>query len=213
MTIVVGLTGQTGAGKTTVSDSLAQNTITVINADDVSKIVMDTNKSCLGDIVVAFGCQIIDRNGQLKRKVLADIVFHDAEKLELLNRTVYPYIVEKIKDMLDEYKAANTPLVILDAPTLYEAGCDKYCDYVIAIIAPEEMRLKRIQERDNISEEHAKARIASQHNDEFFIQHADYVIENTGDKLSLISSFNEVMRSILLSVREKYENKRAQNDN
>lgn len=194
MSIVIGLTGQTGAGKTTLSDNLRARGITVVDADVIARDVVSNSKSCLGDLVLEFGCVIIDHNGDLNRRKLSGVVFNDKQKLRRLNAITFPHIVACIEDTLASCRAQRTPLVVLDAPTLYEAGCDKMCRFVVAVIAPEEMRMRRIIQRDNLTEEEALARIRAQHDDQFFRERAAFVIENAQDPAGMIGQMDEILR-------------------
>ena len=87
-------------------------------------------------------------------------------------------------------------MILLDAPTLFESGIDSLCDFIVSCIAPAEVRVKRITARDGITEEQAKARIASQHDDEFFRQRSDYVIENKGSERELADAAVKIIDDI-----------------
>ena len=163
-----------------VSGALRDLGIPVLDADVLARDVIDNSKSCLGDLVLEFGCGIIDHNGELNRRAMSAIVFTDRQKLRRLNAITHPHIVRRIEEEVERYRKAETPILVLDAPTLYEAGVDRICVQVIAVIAPQEMRLRRILERDGITEEEAMNRIRSQHDDAFFRQRADFVVVNDG---------------------------------
>ena len=115
--MVIGLTGQTGAGKTTVSDYLRENGVTVIDAD----------------IALEFGCEYINMDGTLNRRKMARTVFGDKAKLKKLNSLMFPYIIEEIRGELARLKEEQGGLIVLDAPTLFESGADKECDYVVSV--------------------------------------------------------------------------------
>lgn len=185
---VIGLTGQTGAGKTTASAALREGGLPVIDCDLLARDVVNNSKSCLGDLVLAFGCDIIDHNGELNRRKLSAAVFGDRKKLRQLNAITFPHIVRRIEEEIEAFCRRGAGALVLDAPTLYEAGADKLCDAVVAVIAPVETRLWRIVERDGLTEEEAMNRIRSQHDDAFFRQRAGYVIENTGTPQELIEA-------------------------
>ena len=177
---VIGLTGQTGAGKTTASEALRAGGLPVIDCDLLAREVVNHSKSCLGDLVLAFGCEIIDHNGELNRRRLSGIVFNDRAKLRRLNAITFPHILRRIEEEIERYRRRGAAALVLDAPTLYEAGADKLCYAVVAVTAPEEDRLRRIIARDGLSEEEASARIRSQHDDAFFRARANFLVENTG---------------------------------
>lgn len=185
---VIGLTGQTGAGKTTASDALRAGGLPVIDCDLLAREVVNNSKSCLGDLVLAFGCDIIDHNGELNRRKLGAAVFGDKKKLRRLNAITFPHILHRIEEEIERYKKLGTGALVLDAPTLYEAKADKLCSAVVAVIAPEQQRLQRITARDGLSEQEALNRIHSQHDDAFFRARAGYLVENSGSPQELIEA-------------------------
>ena len=196
MSYVLGLTGQTGAGKTTVCDALRARGVPVIDCDLLAREVIDNSKSCLGDLVLEFGCDVIDHNGELNRRKLGSVVFSDKRRLRRLNETTYPHIMRQIEETVGSYREAAVPLLVLDAPTLYEAGADKLCDAVIAVLAPEEARLRRIMARDALPEPDARNRIKSQHSDGFYKKRADFVVENSGTQAELLGYVDEILAQV-----------------
>ena len=148
---LIGLTGQSGAGKTTVSDTFKEEGIPVINADFVAREVVKPKSPCLNDVIRAFGNEYLLPNGNLNRKMLANTVFTSKTKLSLLNSIMYPYITREILGIADEYSKGGEKIVIVDAPTLFESGIDKYCKKIISVISDINVRLKRIIKRDNIT--------------------------------------------------------------
>ncbi len=176
--MVVGLTGQTGAGKSTVSEVFAKNGYAVINADHISRIVVEKGTDCLKELVDFFGLPILNPDGTLNRKALAAIVFTDKAKLEMLNSIIYPYITTEILSRIKQYSDKGNNLILLDAPTLFESHSDDFCEIIISVTANPETRKKRIMERDGITAEQAQNRMNSQLDTEYFIKHSDYIIEN-----------------------------------
>ena len=102
--MVIGLTGQTGAGKTTVSDYLRENGVTVIDADQVARRVVEQGSACIADIALEFGCEYINMDGTLNRRKMARTVFGDKVKLKKLNSLMFPYIIEEIRGELARLK-------------------------------------------------------------------------------------------------------------
>lgn len=178
---IIGLTGQTGAGKSTVSKTLSSRGITVIDCDLVAREVVDKEKELLADLAIEYGIGILNQDGTLNRRKLGSIVFADREKLDRLNEIIFPYIKRNIADKVTFLRKKGIPMVVLDAPTLFESGIDKECDDIISVIAPEELRLNRIMVRDHLSDTEARNRIASQHDDAFFIENSSRVIVNDKD--------------------------------
>ena len=183
--MIIGLTGQTGAGKSTVTQILRDQGAAIVDADQVARQVVGCGSGCLAEIALEFGIGVLQADGTLNRRKLGDIVFHDKQKLRRLNQITFPYITREIQETIDRHKREGTQWIILDAPTLFESGSNKMCDKVISVIASPELRRNRIMIRDNITEEQADSRIASQHEDEFYTQQSDYVLENSGDMAAL----------------------------
>lgn len=178
---VVGLTGQTGAGKSTVSRLLAQQGFPVIDCDEVSRYVVANEKRCLADLALTFSIAILEADGTLNRKRLGNIVFGNPDRLARLNEIIFPYIRAEIDRRLTAFAETGAALVILDAPTLFESGADAVCDAVVSVIAPVEQRLNRIIVRDHLSDDEARQRIASQQPDEFYASRSKLVLQNDGD--------------------------------
>lgn len=180
MAEVIGLTGQTGAGKSTVRELFKAKGAAVIDADAVSHDIVDNDLSCLTDIVEHFSCIVLNDKGKLNRKALGRIVFSDQKKLAVLNKIMFPYIVSAIKGKVTAYEHAGAQMIVIDGATLIESGCSKMCSVLISVTAEEETRLTRIIHRDGISKRDAVRRVSAQHPEEFYIEASDYVIKNNG---------------------------------
>lgn len=176
--LVVGLTGQTGAGKSTVSKVFAENGFAVINADLISRKVVEKGTKCLDELAEVFSDAILNEDGTLNRKMLGNIVFSDKTKLEMLNSIIYPYITSEILEEIKIYSDSGQKLVLLDAPTLFESHSDDFCEIIISVLANEATRKERIILRDGLTEKQAQDRMNSQHDAEFFAANSDFVIEN-----------------------------------
>ena len=200
--MIVGLTGQTGAGKSTVSRIFSENGFKVINADIIARKVVEKGTPCLAEISDYFGLSILNADGTLNRKALAEIVFTDRAKLETLDTIIYPYITGEILRLIRKYSAEGEKFILLDAPTLFESRADDFCDIIISVLADADIRLKRITARDNISEEQARQRMNSQLSEDFFISHSDYIIKNNG----LIDAVAEISKEVSDKIRDYYNN-------
>ncbi|MCC8069864.1 MAG: dephospho-CoA kinase [Ruminococcus sp.] len=196
--LIVGLTGQTGAGKTTVSEMFLENGFYIINADLIARMVMDKDTPCLNDVVSAFGNDILNENGELNRRRLSDIIFNDKNQLERLNSITYPYIVEKIQVMINSALTFCSNKILIDAPTLFESGCNKLCDIIVSVVSNRDLRLRRIISRDNITKSQAESRIKSQLSEDFFRTHSDYIIENNTSIQDLQLKSLDVISKIVL---------------
>ncbi len=191
-TIVVGLTGQTGAGKSTVSEIFVRHGFMLIDADKISHEVVEPGMPCLAEIFDYFGEAVRNSDGSLNRKALAKIVFTDKKKLESLNSICYPFITEEIFRKINQFAEQECHFILLDAPTLFESRASDFCDMIISVVANPEIRCARIMARDTMTEQAARERMNAQLDETFFIQHSDYVIHNNGNLEQLSELSGEV---------------------
>lgn len=198
--MVVGLTGQTGAGKSTVSRVFSDNGFAVINADTVARIVVEKGSKCLDEIADFFGSSVITPEKTLDRRALADIVFSDKTKLETLNTIIYPYITGEILRCIRQYSESGKKLILLDAPTLFESRADDFCEIIISVLADADIRKKRIISRDGLTPEQAQRRMSSQLDEDFFEKHSDYIIHNNGE----LDTVSEISKEVSDKIREIY---------
>ncbi len=192
MQMIIGLTGPTGSGKSTVAKFLEDMEFVILDYDKISRDTSRKGSPCLLELSREFGDEILDLEGNLQRKVLGKIVFSDPEKLETLNKITHRYILKESDRLMMENADKN---VVLDAPLLFEANLDKKCDAVIGVVAPKELRISRICERDSIDEESAKSRIKSQHDEDFFRENCDFIIENTKDTEYIALQIKEIFNA------------------
>lgn len=201
--MVVGLTGQTGAGKSTVSKVFASNGFAVVDADQVARKIVEKGTKCLDEIADLFGQQVINVDGTLNRKALAGIVFSDKSRLEALNTITYPYITGEILRQIRLHSLKGEKLILLDAPTLFESRADDFCEIIISVLADADIREKRIIARDSLTAEQARKRMNSQLDEDFFRRHSDYIIQNNG-RIDLV---NEIAAEVSEKIRELYNKK------
>ena len=196
MSFVVGLTGPTGAGKSSVT-AVAENLgFKIVDCDKLSRVAVEKRSEGLLAVVAAFGDEVLNDDKTLNRAVLAKKAFSTPENTELLNKTLLPYIMTLVKAELD------CDLVLLDAPTLFESGADSLCNEVIAVISDEKTRLDRIMARDNIDEEAALLRIKAGKPDEFYIEKTNNIVYNDCELLVL----NLKIQKLLTKLMEEYNN-------
>jgi len=175
----IGLTGGIGSGKSTVARIFEVLGIPVYDADSASKRLMIEDEELKKNIQNSFGdASYLD--GKLDRKYLAEVVFNDPEKLSLLNSFVHPATIKHAKQWM---KKQHAPYVIKEAALIFESGADKDLDFVIGVRSPLSLRLKRIMERDGVSEEQVEARMNSQMNEEEKLRLCKYVIVNDEQQL------------------------------
>lgn len=175
---IIGLTGLTGAGKSTVAQKLMAYGCYHIDADKVAKDVINNSEKAKTKLKEVFGDDVVNDDGTINRPVLASRAFADEESTNTLNSIVHPEITEKIREIIDEKKNMGYRGIVLDAIALFESGEDKLCDFTVAVVAPKDIRLERIMKRDNITEEKALERINAQKDESFFTKKADFVLWN-----------------------------------
>ena len=176
--LVVGLTGNIGCGKSSLSDIFRAEGIKIIDADIIARQIYDDEK-LLRKVYETFGNDIKNEDGSLNRKALGRIVFSDDEKLIQLNKLTHPVIRQKVSDEIEEYKSQNEEIVILDAALLVESDYLNFIDKLLVVTCKENIQIERIIARDNCSIEEALGRIKSQMSQENKVKYADYVIDNS----------------------------------
>ena len=197
--LVLGLTGNIGCGKSSVSTIFMENNIKVVDADIVARQIFD-DKNLLNEVFSTFGESIKNQDGSLNRKALGNIVFNDDNKLIELNNLTHPKIKEKILSEIEKVKLFNKNIIVIDAALLIEAGYLEIVDKVLVITCNENIQIKRIQKRDNCSKEEALSRISSQISQEDKVKYADYVLDNSGD----LEELKEKTKEFLLYMKENW---------
>lgn len=180
MTYILGLTGGIATGKSTVSRYFFKKGYAVVDADVVARRVVEPGTEGLANIVAQFGTEIIQTDGTLNREKLGAMIFADAKKRETLNSLLSDLIRRAIMADTATLVNANQPLIVLDIPLLYEAGYETHCDAVMVVYTTEAVQLERLMARNNLTEEEALNRIASQEPIETKKDRADIVIDNNG---------------------------------
>ena len=174
--MIIGITGGTGCGKTTLLEELEKLGAMVLDCDAIYHQLLSTNSGLLDAIKNRFPGTV--DNGILQRKKLGSLVFSDEKALQDLNRITHAAIYGEVLRRLESKPA----LAAIDAIALFESGLEKLCDVTVAVTAPEEVRIRRIMVRDGISADYARSRIAAQKSDDWFRTNCDYVLENSGEK-------------------------------
>lgn len=193
---IIGVTGNSGAGKTSVCSILKEKYhISIIDADEVARKLSKKGNPYLQAIANNFGEEILDENGELKRKELAKLIYEQEEKRNTLNRLTFLYVVEEIKRRITELSSKKT--VAIDAALLLESGLDKICDMTIGLVAIEEDKVERICKRDGISKKMAKKRLAIQMPEEELKKRVNYVIINDGSKLTLEKEIEKIISKVI----------------
>lgn len=187
--LVLGLTGNIGCGKSSVSTIFMENNIKVVDADIVARQIFD-DKGLLNEVFSTFGKSIRNQDGSLNRRALGNIVFNDDQKLIALNNLTHPKIKQKILSQVEEYKNQGEKIVVIDAALLIEDDYIPYIQKLILITCREDIQINRIIARDNCTKEEAISRINSQMSQEDKKKFADYIIDNS-------NSFEELQEKVL----------------
>lgn len=186
--MIIGLTGQSGAGKSTVCGEFAQRGFTVIDCDSIARQTSN-DRRFLDEISRRFPEKLLSPDGTLNRTATAKLIFTDEEKRAQYQRIIFPYIINKIMCAIKSAKSN----VLLDAPTLFESGLEMVCNKIVSVTANTDKCAERIMERDKITSGQARERLFSQHSAEFFKGSSDYNIENNGTLRELIDRTAEII--------------------
>ena len=161
-----------------------------IDCDIIARKATEKGGEGLLAVVKAFGEDILNADGTLNRKALAEKAFKDADSADLLNKTLLPIIHKMVLNEID------CDRVLLDAPTLFESGVNEICHKTVAVLADREIRLKRILSRDNITTEQALLRINAGKTDDFYKEKCDFVIYNNADEHTFKNDFLNLLKEI-----------------
>ncbi len=194
---VLGLTGPTGAGKSLAASEFKKHGWHIVDADRLCREIYKKDSRVLKELSAVFGKDILTQDGGLDRKKLASRAFADNESTRKLNEITHPYIYEAVLLEIEEYSERGFDKFILDAPTLFESGGQRFCSKVLAVTAPVQKRLERIIHRDKITQEEALLRENAQHSDSYYTEKADLHIVNDKDENTLIEAVNKLITEIL----------------
>ena len=175
--IIIGITGPTGAGKTTALNELEKLGGAIIDADAVYHELLASDLALRQALEDRFG-PLTDGLGHFDRKKLGTIVFADPAAMADLNAVANRYITAAIRARLEQAERAGRPAAAIDAIRLFESGMADLCDATLAITAPPEVRIRRIMAREGIPEDYARKRVSAQKGEDFFRSHCDYILEN-----------------------------------
>ena len=175
---IIGVTGGTGCGKTTALDAFSERGALVLDCDAVYHELLETDAELLAEIEARFPG--VTENGRLERKRLGAIVFQDAAALRDLNEITHKYISAALHKRLIDFARLGGRAAAIDAVALVESGLGELCDVIIGVTAPRAERICRIMEREGISETYAAARVDAQKSDEWYAEHCDQILENSG---------------------------------
>lgn len=195
----IGLTGNIGSGKTTVSNIFRVLGVPVYCADEKAKSFLETRES-IEQISVLFGVDYINGNGLPDRQKIAGLVFNDRAKLKMLEAIIHPQVRNDFVKWSSQQQSCD--YVIMEAAILFETGQTDNFDQIVLVTAPEQKRIERVCKRDAVSREQVLQRMRNQLNEDFKIPLADYVIVND-EKNMLIPQVQKVHKAVINHCRNR----------
>lgn len=191
--MIVGLTGGIASGKSTVSKMFKELGAEIIDADIKAKEISQ-REDVVSEIKNIFGNKILDEKGKIDRNKIKEIVFSDKEKLKMLNNLIHPKVMEEFKKIKEN--ADKNDIIIFDIPLLFETGMDKMCDKIMLVFVDINTQIKRMIERDNITEELAVKIINSQMSLDEKLKKSEIHIENNGTLENLREKAENIYREL-----------------
>jgi len=183
----IGLTGGIGSGKSTAARRFSALGARVYHADEISRRALDPGAICYDRVVSAFGPEVVQPDGTINRRRLGEIVFADEEKRLTLNEIIHPYVIQELfsraeRDLKDDPQG----IAVFEVPLLFESGMSEQMDLNIVVSCDDEIRIRRVMERDLLTREHVLSRMRAQMTEEEKKLHADYILENNDTEQALI---------------------------
>lgn len=189
--MIIGITGSIATGKTLVTNYLREKGYKVIDADEISRAVLNKGEKGYDEVLKYFSENILDQEKNIDRKKLAQIIFTDEEKRRVLEKIIHPLVINEILNFIDNSDKKED--VFVSMPLLYEINFQKHLDKVIAVYSNRDKQIERLTKRDNISYEYAIKKIESQYPQEKKVELADYVIDNSLSKEETIKKIEKII--------------------
>ena len=189
---IIGITGSSGSGKSTVCEILNEKyNVKIIDADKIAKELLTVGTEYYKDVVSKFGTEITNDVGEIDRKKLANLIYNDDAKRKMLNNSTFYYVVEEIKTRVKE---TNNIDIIIDAPLLFESKLDNICNLTIGVISKESVQIDRIVKRDSITKEQAYRRLKAQQTNEFYISKCTEIISNNNEYIETEKQIEKIAK-------------------
>ncbi len=194
--MIIGVTGGIASGKSTVTRMFQDLGAVVVSADELAREIVRPGSETLKRIAERFGDRFILSDGQLDRKALGELIFADARARVDLNSLTHPAIAALAECRLRKAEKHGAPLIIYEAPLLFESGAQGQVDKVLVVKIAEETQLARLMARDNLRHEQARARISSQMAQKEKLARADFVVDNSGTSENTRNQVQELMKRL-----------------
>lgn len=198
MSIKVGITGGIGSGKSYVARMFQEKGVPYYDADTEAKKLMASHPEIRKRLIESFGPEVYSAGGELNRHYLSKQIFDNKEKLEVLNSIVHPIVIQHAEEWAERQ---NAPYSLKEAALLFESGSYRNLDYVILVVAPQELKIQRVQARDEITKKEVLDRMDKQMSDEEKEELADFIIVN--DEQEPLAGQVEKLHSLLISKSQK----------
>ncbi|MDC3412612.1 dephospho-CoA kinase [Aquibacillus sp. 3ASR75-11] len=193
MTVVIGLTGGIASGKSTIANMFKEKQIPVIDADVLSREVVEPGQKAYQKIVKAFGDDILYQDRTIDRKKLGNVIFSNEEAREKLNSIVHPAVRERMLEKKNAFVKMGEKVIVLDIPLLFESNLPHYVDKTLVVSVDEEVQLTRLMERNQLSKQEALQRIHAQLPLKEKAKRADAVIHNNGTIIQSQAQLNDIL--------------------
>lgn len=194
---IIGICGQSGSGKSTFAALFKKRNIPVLDCDKIYHSLINSPTPCLDEIGERFG-KNFTQDGVLDRKALGKIVFNDSDLLKELNRITHRYVLDELLKYITQFKSESKVACVIDAPMLFEAGLEKWCDVVCCVVASKERQMDRICRRDHITKKEAEIRISNQMESDDLLRKCTVVVYNNGDISELDRKCNQILNQLNL---------------
>ncbi|HDK7168198.1 TPA: dephospho-CoA kinase [Clostridium botulinum] len=199
----VGLTGGIGAGKSTISEMIREKNVPVIDADKISRKVLNLYPEILTKVKEVFGKEFLDDNGELKRREFGSYIFKNKNKRIEYEDIIMPYIIKETFERMEELKKNKEPICVLDAPTLIEQGLYKYMDVNILVWVDKNTQINRVVKRDGLNKSEVINRINSQMSMEEKKKFVNYIIDNSKDIENTKGELDKIFMEVMIKAKQK----------
>ncbi len=200
--LTIGLTGGIGSGKSTVCQQFAALGVPIINTDLIARDVVSTGQPALQALQHHFGTIILNSDGSLNRQELRQIIFKDRQQKSYVEELLHPLILQQLQQQLRDITA---PYVIIEIPLLIEAGWQSHVDQILVVDLPEELQIERLMMRSELDKNSLEQIISSQISRSERVNHADQLIDNSGNLNEIFQQVSELHQLYLQLAQKRHQ--------